>query len=77
MLPFLIRPLCSVEVVHSGINFSIFSFHNLLGVAGFPSSLLRSLVEHSRLLVIFLFYWLTIKNGEGSTFLKELRDMIH
>ena len=47
MLPFLIRPLCSVEVVHSGINFSIFSFHNLLGVAGIPCSLLRSLVEHS------------------------------
>ena len=44
---YLHNPLCSVEIVHSGINFSVFSFHNLLGVHGFPSSLLRSLVEHS------------------------------
>ena len=69
----LICSLCSVEIVYSGINFPVFFFHNLLCAAGF---LLCSLVEHSWLLVVFLFHWLTIENGKPSTFLEELRDVI-
>ena len=38
MPPSLICSLCSVEILYSGINFPDFFFHDLLCVAGFPSS---------------------------------------
>ena len=71
----LICSLCSVEIVYSGINFPVFFFHNLLCAAGF---LLCSLVEHSWLLVVFLFHWLTIENEKPLHFSRgtEGRDRL-